>query len=162
MANVQNGNITFSGFVLDGSVKDNYTLTQPTVSASITAMDITVTGTTATKVYNDDENFTATDINIAGATLTGKLNNNNLTLVKDNATGSFVTAELQNGNIVFSGFTPRRLRFRQLHVAHPADRFGKHYPEGHLHNRRRHQPESLRRHNGRYRNEHHLQRAGKQ
>ncbi len=53
-ANVGTGKtVTVAGLALAGSAATNYTLTQPTATANITALPITVTAITDTKVYDD-------------------------------------------------------------------------------------------------------------
>jgi hypothetical protein len=59
--------ITTSGYSLTGSASANYSLTQPTLSANVTAKTITLTGATANnKVYNG-----TTAATISGGTLNG-------------------------------------------------------------------------------------------
>jgi hypothetical protein len=88
-----------TNYILDLPNGTDYQLT-----GDIDKKDITVSGVTATKVYDGDKNFAAADINIGSITLVGNLDDPNLTLVKDDATGNFATANVQNGNIAFSGF----------------------------------------------------------
>jgi hypothetical protein len=102
---VQNGDIVFTGFALGGSAAGNYALTPPTVAASITSKNITVGGSiTATKTYDGNGGFTATDIDITAATLPSNLDGPDLTLDKSGATGSFAMANVQSGGIAFTGF----------------------------------------------------------
>ena len=58
-----------SGLALAGTASGNYTLTQPTTTANITAAPLTVTGITAgNKVYdgNDDGDADTTDPSWSG------------------------------------------------------------------------------------------------
>jgi trimeric autotransporter adhesin len=96
--------VTTSGFTLNGTDSPNYTLTQPILSANITPFGLTVSGVTASnKVYNAN---TDASINTAGASLVGVLGGDNVILVKDGVTGTFVTKNSGNGKTVTtSGFT---------------------------------------------------------
>ena len=51
----ENKEVTVSGIVLTGDDKDNYTLTQPVLSAEITLRPITITAASAMKVYDGTE-----------------------------------------------------------------------------------------------------------
>ena len=65
----------------------NYTLTQPTTTANITAAALTVTGITAqNKVYNGT---TAATLNLANAQLSGALSGDTVSLVTTGAAGTF-------------------------------------------------------------------------
>jgi len=102
--NAANGKpVTFSGYALDGSKANNYTLSQPAgVTADITAKPVTITGVGAgNKEY--DGSTTATPITTA-ATLVGIINNDD---VKFNAgTATFNDKNAANGKpVTFSGFT---------------------------------------------------------
>ena len=73
-----NKSVTVSGFTLAGFDGGNYTLTQPALSASITAVTLTITGVTANdKVY---DGTTAATLNTEAATLTGVLAGDAVTL----------------------------------------------------------------------------------
>ncbi|MDR1346327.1 MAG: YDG domain-containing protein [Bacteroidales bacterium] len=74
------------------------------VSFTVNPKNITVTGITATKIYNGNAGFTEPHIDITNAVLEGNLDGTSLTLDKSSATGSFATADVQSGNIVFSDF----------------------------------------------------------
>jgi hypothetical protein len=75
------------------------------ISFTVNKKNITITGgITATKVYDSNAGFSATHIDISGATLDGNLDDTNLTLDESGATGSFGTANVQSGNITFTGF----------------------------------------------------------
>ena len=81
--------VTPSGLALAGAQGGNYTLTQPTTTANITAATLTVTGITAKdKVY--DTTKTAT-LNTTGAALVGVLTGDTVTLNTAAATGTFAS-----------------------------------------------------------------------
>lgn len=85
---------------LAGTKASNYTLTQPTLSGSITAKALTVTGATVTtKVY--DGTTTAT---ITGATLSGVIVNDVVTL-GNATTGTFADKNVGNGKVVTTAMT---------------------------------------------------------
>ena len=85
--------VQVSGLTISGSASGNYTLTQPTTSASITPATLTVTGITASdKVY--DSTTTAT-LNTSGAALVGNLDGGNVVLGTAGASGAFTP----NGNV---------------------------------------------------------------
>jgi hypothetical protein len=65
--------VTFTGFILTGTDANNYSLDQPTATATITKLDVSITGVTATKVYNGDTTsapgqFTGGTVNTAAGT----------------------------------------------------------------------------------------------
>ncbi|MCX6953641.1 MAG: YDG domain-containing protein, partial [Verrucomicrobia bacterium] len=77
--------VTTAGFTISGADSANYTLTQPTATADITAAGLTVTGVTASdKTY--DGNTTAT-LNTGSAALSGIISGDTVTLT--NGTGTF-------------------------------------------------------------------------
>ena len=82
-----------SGLGLTGTASADYTLTgQPvTVSASITPATLTVSGITASKVYNGTPNVTPRDLNVSQATLVGlaPADSGLVTLNTSAATGTF-------------------------------------------------------------------------
>jgi trimeric autotransporter adhesin len=89
-----------SAMTLSGAAAGNYTLTQPTLSANITAKTLTVTGATATdKVY--DGNTTAA---ITGGTLSGIVGSDVVTLA-NNTTGTFSTATVGTAKPITSAMT---------------------------------------------------------
>jgi predicted RNA-binding protein with TRAM domain len=103
-ANVGTGiSITTTDYTLGGAQADNYFLTQPTLSANITAKGLTITGVTAAnKVY--DGNTTAT-LNTGSAALTGVESGDTVTLSSGSATGAFDSKTVANGKTVTtSGF----------------------------------------------------------
>ncbi|OWK40163.1 beta strand repeat-containing protein [Fimbriiglobus ruber] len=96
--------VTTSGFTLTGNQAVDYTLTQPTTTASITPATLTVTGVTAgNKVY--DGTTTAT-LNTGGATLTGTIyGSDDVHLISTGATGTFASKDVNTGiGVTTSGF----------------------------------------------------------
>jgi hypothetical protein len=82
--------VNFAGLTLGGADAGNYTLTQPTTTADITAKNLTVAGVTASsKVY--DGNTTAS-LNLGSAALVGIVSGDTVTLTTSGATGTFSTA----------------------------------------------------------------------
>ncbi len=105
-ANVGNNiAVTASGFSISGSAAANYTL-QPLagLSANISPAQLVVNGAVANnKVY---DSTTAATINSSGATLTGVLGSDNVTLASGSAAGQFATANAgTNLQVTASGFT---------------------------------------------------------
>jgi gliding motility-associated-like protein len=96
--------VTISGFALSSSDAGNYTLTQPSATANITASPLTISGITAnSKVY--DGTTTAT-LNTGSAALAGVKSGDAVTLVTAGATGTFENAMAGTAKIVYtSGFT---------------------------------------------------------
>ncbi|MDD5099028.1 MAG: YDG domain-containing protein, partial [Candidatus Colwellbacteria bacterium] len=96
--------VTVSGLALSGADSGNYTLTQPTTTASIFAAGLTITGVTANdKTY--DGTTTAT-LNTGGATLVGVELGDDVTLDTSSATGSFDNKNVGVGKTVTtSGFS---------------------------------------------------------
>ncbi len=79
--------VQISGLTLSGTASGNYTLTQPTATADITAKALTVTGITASaKVY---DGTTAATLNFSAAALVGNLDGTNVVLETASATGAF-------------------------------------------------------------------------
>jgi MBG domain (YGX type)/YDG domain/Secretion system C-terminal sorting domain len=72
---------------ISGAASDNYSLTQPTLTATITAKELTVTGALAADKSYDG----TTDATISGATLEGIVGSDDVALAND-ATGTFATA----------------------------------------------------------------------
>jgi len=69
--------ITTSGYTLSGLNAGNYTLTQPSLSANITAKELTITGLTGdSKIYDGDTNATASGT----ATLSGVVGSDDVAL----------------------------------------------------------------------------------
>ncbi|HEY2623131.1 MAG TPA: YDG domain-containing protein [Dyella sp.] len=105
-ANVGNNiPVTASGFSISGSAAANYLL-QPIggLAANITPAELLVLGAVANnKAY--DGTTTAT-INASGATLSGVLGTDNVTLTTTGATGRFITANVGTSlQVIASGFT---------------------------------------------------------
>ena len=96
--------VTISGFELSSSDAGNYTFTQPSATAGITAAPLTVTGVTANnKIY--DGNTSAT-LNSGSAALSGVIPGDGVTLVTAGATGTFDNANSGTAKTVnTSGFT---------------------------------------------------------
>lgn len=81
--------VTVSGLSLSGAQASNYTLTQPTTSANITAKEVTISGAVAgNKTY--DGNNTA----VITGTLSGVKSPDNVTL---NGTGTFASSNVGTG-----------------------------------------------------------------
>jgi hypothetical protein len=87
-ANIGSGKIvTTTGFTIGGTDSDNYSLTQPSLTASITGILLTITGVSVNnKVY---DGTTSANLNTAGATLTGVVSGDIVTLITSGATGNF-------------------------------------------------------------------------
>jgi hypothetical protein len=96
--------VTVSGLTLDGAAKDNYSLTQPTTTASILGATATVTGVLANnKVY--DGNTTAT-LDLSGATLVGVLPGDDVTLETSGASAAFAAENVGAGKeVTITGLT---------------------------------------------------------
>jgi hypothetical protein len=84
--------VTVSGLSLSGADASNYTLTQPTTTATITAHGLTVTGiTAANKVYSGT---TTATLNVASAALVGVASGDTVTLNTNSAAGAFANANV--------------------------------------------------------------------
>jgi gliding motility-associated-like protein len=96
--------VSTTGFTLGGTDAGNYTLTQPTTTADITGIVLTVTGVTANnKVY---DGTTAATLNTGSTTLVGVLSGDNVTLISTGATGTFLNKTAGTGkSVITSGFT---------------------------------------------------------
>jgi hypothetical protein len=96
--------VQVSGLTISGADSGNYTLSQPTTSADITAKGLTVSGITAgTKVY--DGNTSAT-LNVSGAALVGVVSGDTVTLGTGSAAGAFANKNVGSGKTVqVSGLT---------------------------------------------------------
>jgi trimeric autotransporter adhesin len=104
-ANVGTGKVvTISGLTLGGTDSGNYSLIQPTTTANITGLTLTVTGVTAnSKVYNGT---TTATLNTVGAALIGVLGGDVVNIVSAGASGTFANKNVGNGKVVTtSGFT---------------------------------------------------------
>jgi hypothetical protein len=78
--------VTITGVSLTGTDSGNYSLTQPSATATITAKELTVSGVTANKVY--DGNATAT-LDLLSASLVGVIETNEVMLATTSAEGVF-------------------------------------------------------------------------
>jgi hypothetical protein len=96
--------VSTSGFTLGGTDASNYTLTQPSLTANITAAGLTVSGVTANnKVYNAT---TTAALNTGSATLAGVFGGDVVSLISTGATGSFADKNVGSSKAVStSGFT---------------------------------------------------------
>jgi hypothetical protein len=96
--------VLVSGLSLSGADAGNYTLTQPTTSASITAAGLTVTGIQAqNKVYDGTNSAT---LIVSNAVLVGVLGGDTVTLDTTNAVGVFADKNVGTGKLVtVSGLT---------------------------------------------------------
>ena len=96
--------VTVAGLTISGADAGNYTLTQPTTTANITAKSLTVSGITANnKIY--DGGITAT-LNTGGAALVGVVSGDSVTLNTASATGAFANKTVGTGKTVtVSGLT---------------------------------------------------------
>jgi hypothetical protein len=90
--------VTVTGLALGGTDAANYSLTQPSSTATITAKSLTVTGATAaSKTY--DGTATAS-LNFGSAALVGVISPDTVTLVSSGATGAFASASPGTGKVV--------------------------------------------------------------
>lgn len=96
--------VTVSGITIAGDDAANYTLTQPTTTANITAKTLTVTGATASnKVY---DRTTTAQVSGASASLVGVETGDTVTLDISAIAGMFTTATVGTGKTVtISGLT---------------------------------------------------------
>ena len=96
--------VTVSGLSISGADAANYSLTQPTLSADITAATLTITGVTASnKTYNRS---TVATLNTGSAALSGVYGGDTVTLDSTAATGSFADWDVGVGKTVTTaGFT---------------------------------------------------------
>lgn len=101
---VANGKtVTTSGFTIGGTDAANYSLTQPTATANITAASLTVTGVGASnKTYDGTTAATLTGT----ATLNGVVSGDTVTLGTSGATGAFADRNVGTGkSVTASGYT---------------------------------------------------------
>jgi hypothetical protein len=90
--------VTFAGFTLTGADAGNYSLSQPTTTADITAKGATIAGTTATnKIY--DATTTATAV-FTSASLVGIVSGDTVSLVTSGASSTFATKVVGTGKTV--------------------------------------------------------------
>ena len=87
--------VTVAGLTIGGAQADDYTLTQPTTTASITPAPLTVSGVTAAgKPYDAS---TAATVNTSGATLVGVYSGDSVDLNSGAATGTFTADSVGTG-----------------------------------------------------------------
>jgi parallel beta-helix repeat protein len=97
-ANIGTWTVTVSGLTLNGTAKNNYSLTQPTTTASILGATASVTGITANnKVY--DGTIAAT-LDYSGATLVGIVPGDDVTLDTSGAVATFADKNVGTGKVV--------------------------------------------------------------
>jgi hypothetical protein len=96
--------VTTAGFKIVGADAYKYILTQPSLTANITAAGLTVTGITANnKVY---DGTTAATLNTTSASLVGVISPDVVSLISTGATGTFSDKNIGTGKTVTtSGFT---------------------------------------------------------
>jgi trimeric autotransporter adhesin len=96
--------VTIAGLALAGADAGNYTLTQPTTTASITTKTLTIGGVVANnKTYDGN---TAASLNSGGASLVGVVSGDTVTLNAGGATGAFADKSVGVGKAVtISGYT---------------------------------------------------------
>jgi hypothetical protein len=97
--------VSMTGLTIGGSQANDYTLTQPTTTANITAATLTVTGiTAANKTYNG--NTTAALQGLAAASLVGVVSGDTVTLQTSGAAGTFASKDVgQNITVSVTGLT---------------------------------------------------------
>src|SRR5579884_1356912 len=90
--------VTVAGLTIGGADAGNYSLTQPTTTADITAKTLTVSGVTASnKVY---DGTTAATLNTGGASLVGVVAGDTVTLSTAGASGAFSSKTVGTGKTV--------------------------------------------------------------
>jgi gliding motility-associated-like protein len=96
--------VTTSGFTLSGVDAGNYIFAQPSLTASITAVNLTISGVIANdKVYNGT---TTAILNTGSAALVGVISGDVVNLVTSGASGNFVNAFPGTAKpVAISGFT---------------------------------------------------------
>ncbi|WP_221031767.1 YDG domain-containing protein [Actomonas aquatica] len=90
--------VTTADFQLAGTANGNYTLTQPSTSANITARPLTVTGITA-----QSKEYDATDVatfDFSGAALQNSVSGDNVSLDSSSASGAFANASIGTAKTV--------------------------------------------------------------
>jgi nitrous oxidase accessory protein NosD len=99
-----NKTVTITGVTLAGPDAGNYTVTQPTATATISQAPLTVTGITANNKQYDGT--TAATLNTAGATLVGVIPPDVVNLNTSGAVGNFDTPNVgTNKTVTISGLT---------------------------------------------------------
>ena len=98
----ENKTVTFSSFELEGADASNYRLTgQPeSTTAAITQREITISGLSASKIYDGDN--TADKSEITGTAVIGNkaVESDNVSLNTDNMTGTFNSADVKEATTV--------------------------------------------------------------
>lgn len=90
--------VTVSGLTIGGTDSGNYSLTQPTATATITAAGLSVTGVTASnKTYDGG---TGATLNLGSASLAGVIGGDSVTLSTGSASGNFTTKTVGTGKTV--------------------------------------------------------------
>jgi gliding motility-associated-like protein len=99
-----NKTVVTTGFTLTGADAEDYTLTQPTATANITAIGLSITGAIANnKVY---DHTTAATLNTGNAVLAGVISGDLVTLNKTAASGTFNNKNVGTSKpVTVSGFT---------------------------------------------------------
>jgi hypothetical protein len=91
--------VTVTGYALSGADARKYSVSQPSLTANITAKLLTVTGTTTGKQY-DGSNLAP----LTGATLQGVINGDKVTLANDTA-GAFASSAVGSNISVTTSFS---------------------------------------------------------
>ncbi|WP_322044431.1 YDG domain-containing protein [Paraburkholderia sp. J67] len=115
--------VTASGFSISGSAAANYALQPLTgLTANITPALLTISGAVANnKVY---DSTTAATIDSSGATLSGVLGSDTVTLASGSASGQFATANAgTNLQVTASGFTLGGAQAGNYTVSQPSNLF---------------------------------------
>lgn len=90
--------VTVAGLTLSGADSANYSLTQPTTTANITAKALTVSGTAVTTRAYDGT--VAAPLNFSGASLVGVVGGDTVTLVTGSASATYADANAAAGKAV--------------------------------------------------------------
>ena len=101
-----NRTVTVSGITTTGTDSGNYSLTQPTTTASITAKGLSVINVTASnRVYDATISATAL-LNLGAAALSGVITNDTVTLNTNSATATFASKDVGTGKqVTVAGIT---------------------------------------------------------
>ena len=107
-----------SGFAIDGSDAGNYALIQPTTTADIIGLPVSVTGVVAnSKIYN---RTTSATLNSSSAELIGVIPGDDVTLVSTGATGTFDNKNVgTDKTVTTSGFTLGGSDARKYSISQP-------------------------------------------